>query len=172
MNLDLFAFLMWQANLDKFEVALAERRNLFEFIRTASEHEFLARIVNLFARRTDTDNFAMLVSEALSAGAIDEATYAATMSQITAADGAYRVAKTIRHKLVSHQDDTRIKSEIYRQLKPTLPMFIELSDQSLAIASALCSARGLQAQAVFTAPAEQLEEMLAELQRDAQTADS
>jgi hypothetical protein len=45
-----------------------------------------------------------------------------------------------------------------------LPMFIELSDQSLAIAGALCSARGLQPQTVFKTPILQLEKMLAELQ--------
>lgn len=57
-------------------------------------------------------------------------------------------------------------------MKPTLPMFIKLSDQSLAIAGALCSARGLQPQAIFMAPSAQLEEMLAELQRTARTAGS
>ncbi len=51
-------------------------------------------------------------------------------------------------------------------------MFIKLSDQSLAIAGALCSARGLQPQAIFMAPSAQLEEMLAELQRTARTAGS
>ncbi len=56
VNLDLFAFLMWQTNLDRFEDVLTERSDLFEFICTANEHEFLARIVNLFTRRGDTDN--------------------------------------------------------------------------------------------------------------------
>jgi hypothetical protein len=170
VNLDLFAFLMWQTNLDKFEDALADRWNLFEFLRTANEHEYLARIVNLFARRPDTDNFPMLVEEAEKTCAIDAATCAQIKAQIAATDNAYQVAKTIRHKVVSHQDSVRTKPEIYAQVKPTLPMLIELSDQSLAIARALCSARGLQPQAIFTAPCEQLEKMLAELQRGRQTA--
>ncbi len=99
-------------------------------------------------------------------GAIDAATCATIRAHIDAADSAYKVAKTIRNKVVSHQDMTHSKPEIYKRVQPTLPMFIELSDQSLAIAGALCSARGLQPQAVFTAPTAQLEEMLAELQRN------
>lgn len=165
VNLDLFAFLMWQSNLDKFEDALIERWNLFEFIRTANEHEFLARIVNLFARHKDTDNFPDLVDEAERVGAIDAATCATIKAQINCADNAFKVARCIRHKVVAHQDDTRTKPEIYKQVKPTLPMFIKLSDQSLAIAGTLCFARGFKPQAVFTAPTVQLEAMLAELQR-------
>ena len=165
VNLDIFAFLMWQSNLDKFENALAERWEFFEFVRTANEHEFLARIVNLFARRKDTDNFPELVDEAEHLGEIGTAACAAIRLQIGAADKGYKVARTIRHKVVSHQDDTHTKPEIYKQLQPTLPMFIELSDQSLAIAGALCSARELQPQVIFTAPASQLGEMLADLQR-------
>jgi len=157
---------MWQTNLDKFEDALADRWNLFEFIRSANEHEYLARIVNLFARRSDTDNFPMLVEQAETTGAIDAATCARIKAQIVAADSAFQVARTIRHKVVSHQDSNHTKPEIYAQVKPNLPMLIELSDQSLAIAGALCSARGLPPQAVFTAPREQLEKMLAELQRN------
>jgi len=164
VNLDLFAFLMWQTNLDKFEDALSGRWNLFEFIRTANEHEYLARIVNLFARRSDTDNFPTLVDEAEAAGMIDAQTGARIRTQIAAADPAYQVARKIRHKVVSHQDDTYSKPEIYAQVRPTLPMFIELSDQSLAIAGALCATRGLQAQVVFSAPVEQLEKMLDRLQ--------
>ena len=166
VNLDLFAFLMWQSNLDRFEDALAERWNLFEFIRSANEHEFLARTVNLFAPRKDTDNFPMLVKEAEATGAIDAAKCAAISAQIAKAEPALKVATRIRHKVVSHQDDTYTKPEIYNQVKPTLPMFIDLSDQSLKIASALCCARGFQAQAIFTAPIEQLEKMLAELQQN------
>jgi hypothetical protein len=48
-----------------------------------------------------------------------------------------------------------------------LQIFIELSDQSLAIAGALCAARGLQPQAIFTAPTEQFEKLLISLQRNA-----
>ncbi len=48
VDLDLFAFLTHQTNLDRFEDAVGERWTLFEFIRTAHEHAFLARIVNLF----------------------------------------------------------------------------------------------------------------------------
>lgn len=61
---------------------------------------------------------------------------------------------------------------MYKQKKPTLPMFIGLSDRSLAIADALCSARGLQPQAVFMTLTIQLEEMLTELQRYARTVES
>lgn len=172
VNLDLFAFLMWETNLDKFEAALTERWSLFEVIRTANEHEFLARIVNLFARRKDTDNFPELMDEAERVGAISAAKCATIKAQIGAADSAYKVAKTIRHKVVSHQDDTLTKPDIYRQVKPTLPMFIELSDHSLAIASALCSARGLQPQAVSTVRTLQLEDMLAKLQREKQKSDN
>ncbi len=164
VNLDLFAFLMWQANLDKFEDVLAKRWNLFEFIRTANEHEFLARIVNLFARRKDTDNFPELVDEAERAGAIGAVACATIKAQIDTAQDAYNVAKTIRHKVVSHQDATYAKSEIYKQVQPTLPMFIKLSNRSLEIADALCSARGLQSQEIFIEPAIQLEKMLVELQ--------
>lgn len=171
VNLDLFAFLMWQANLDKFEDALAERWDLFDFIRTANEHEFLARIVNLFTRRPDTDNFPALVDEAEHVNALDAMTCAAIKAQIAATNSAYKVARTIRNKVVSHQDDTHTKPEIYKQAQPTLPMFIDLSDQALAIAGALCSARGLQPHAVFTGPAVQLEKMLAELQRNTRAAD-
>lgn len=163
VNLDLFAFLMWQTNLDKFETALSKRWNLFEFIRTANEHEFLARITNLFARRKDTDNFPELVEEAERMHAIDAATCATIKTQIDAANSAYEIAKIIRNKVVSHQDSAHNKPDIYKQAKPTLPIFIELSDQSLAIASALCSARGFPSQAVFTTPTVQLEEMLVEL---------
>jgi hypothetical protein len=169
VNLDLFAFLMWQTNLDRFEDVLAERWSLFEIMRTANEHEFLLRVVNLFARRKDTDNFPELVKEAEDVGAIDVVTCAAIKSQINAAESAYKVVRTIRHKVVSHQDNIYTKPEIYKQAKPTLPMLIELSDQSLAIADALCSARGLQPQVVSKAPAVQLENMLAELQRNVQT---
>jgi hypothetical protein len=156
----------------QFEDALIDRWNLFEFIRTANEHEFLARIVNLFARRKDTDNFPELVDEAEHMGAIGAATCATIKAQIDAADSGYKVAKSIRHKAVSHQDDTYTKPEVYKQAKPTLPMFIELSDQSLAIAGTLCSARGLQSQAVFETPTVQLEKMLTELLRSAQTTSS
>ncbi len=155
---------MWQANLDKFEDALVERWNLFEFIRTANEHEFLARIVNLFARRKDTDNFPELVDEAERMGAIGTVEYATIKAQIDATEGAYNIAKKIRHKVVSHQDATHTKPEIYKQVGPTLPMFIKLSDQSLEIADALCSARGLQSQDIFIEPVVQLEKMLTELQ--------
>lgn len=56
------------------------------------------------------------------------------------------------------------KPEIYAQVGPTLSMYIGLSDQSLAIAGALCSALGLQPQAVPTRPVVQLEKIvLAEL---------
>lgn len=163
VNLDLFAFLMWQTNLDKFEDALAERWNLFEFIRTANEHEFLARIVNLFARRKDTDNFPELLDEAERIGAIGAVECATIKAQIDATKDAYDVAKTIRHKVVSHQDATHTKPEIYKEAGPTLPMFIRLSDQSLKIADSLCSARRLQSQAIFIEPVLQLEKMLAEL---------
>ncbi len=169
VNFDLFAFLMWQTNLDRFEDVLAERWSLFEIVRTANEHEFLTRVVNLFARRRDTDNFPELVEEAEEVGAIDTVTCAAIKAQISAAESAYKVARTIRHKVVGHQDSIYTKPEIYSQVKPTLPMFIELSDQSLAIASALCSARGLQPHVMFAAPAVQLENMLTELQRNAPT---
>ena len=172
VDLDLFAFLMCQTNLDKFEDALAKRWNLFEVIRTAHEHEFVARVVNLYARRKDTDNFPELVDEAERIGAISTAACASIKAQIAAADNTYKVVKTIRHKVVSHQDDTYTKPEIYNQMKPTLPMFIDLSNRSLAIAGALCSARGFQPQAVFTTPTVQLEVMLAELQQNARTADS
>jgi hypothetical protein len=165
VNLDLFAFLMWQTNLDRFENVLVERWNFFEFVRTANEHQYLARVVNLFTRRSDTDNFPELVNVAERTGAIDAATCSTIRTQIDAADSAYQVAKTIRHKVVSHQDHALTKPEIYRQVKPTLPLFIELGDQSVAIAGALCSARRLQPQAAFTAPTAQLEEMLTTLQR-------
>ncbi len=171
VNLDLFAFLMWQTNLDNFEDVLADRWNFFEFIRTANEHEFLARIVNLFAHRSDTDNFPKLIDEVERVGATSATVCAAIKVQISNAESAYRIVKTIRHKVVSHQDDTLTKPEIYEQVRPTLPMFIELSDQSLAIAGALCSARGLQPQAVFTTPVAQLEDLLAELQRKRRTPD-
>ena len=166
VNLDLFAFLMWQSNLDKFEDVLTERWSLFEVIRTANEHEFLTRIANLFTRRGDTDNFFSLVDEAKCVGAIGAATCATIKSQTDIARSTFEAAaKTIRDKVVSHQDDTYTKPEIYKQVKPTLPMFVELSDHSLAIANALCSARGLQPQAVFTVPTAQLEQLLVELQR-------
>lgn len=165
VNLDLFAFLTWQTNLDRFENVLIERWNFFEFVRTSNEHEYIARVVNLFTSRSDTDNFPELVNVAERKGAIDVVTCSTIRAQIDAAGGSYHVAKTIRHKVVSHQDHALTKPEIYRQVEPTLPLFIELSDQSLAVASALCSARGLQPQAVFTAPTAQLEEMLTTLQR-------
>ena len=108
--------------------------------------------------------------EATRAGAIDATTCATIKAQIEASDDAYKVARVIRNKAVSHQDDTHTKPEIYKQARPTLPMFIKLSDQSLAIAAALCSARGLQPQDVFTCPTAQLEAMLTELQRSARMA--
>lgn len=40
VDLDLFAFLTHQTNLDRFEDVLGERWTLFEFIRTAHEHAF------------------------------------------------------------------------------------------------------------------------------------
>ncbi len=107
------------------------------------------------------------MAEAERLGAIDAATCATIKAQIDAADNAYNVARTIRHKVVSHQDDTYTKPDLYNQLRPTLPMFIGLSDQSLAIAAALCSARGLQTQAIVAVHTVQLESMLAELQRNA-----
>lgn len=170
VSLDLFAFLMWQTNLDEFEDVLSARCDLFEFIRIANEHDFLARVVNLSTHRPGTDNFPALVDEAERVGAIAAGTCATIRAQIAAANDAYQVAKTIRHKVVSHQDDTYTKPEIYKRVKPTLPMFIELSDRSLAIAGALCSARGLQPQAVSTVPGAPLEGMLAELQHSVRAA--
>lgn len=172
VNLDLFVFLKCQTNLDKFGDVLDERSSLFDFIRTANEHEFVARIVNLFHPQDDTDNFPKLVGEAERVGKIGPAMCSSIRAQIGAAASALKVVKTIRNKVVSHQDDTRSKPDIYKLVQPTLRMFIELSDQSLAIAGALCSAIGLQQQAVFTCPVVQLEKMLAELQRSARTADS
>ena len=104
-------------------------------------------------------------------GAMRATVCANIKAQIRTANSAYKVVKTLRHKVVSHQDDTLTKPEIYKQVKPTLPMFIELSDHLLAIAGALCSVRGLQPQAVFTAPVAQLENLLAELQRRRRTPD-
>lgn len=165
VNLDLFAFLKWQKNLDKYEDVLLPRWNLFDFIRTANEHEFVARIVNLFTKRPDTDNFPSLANEAEHFALIDPVTCAAIKVQIAETDDTFGRVKTIRHKVVSHQDDTQTKPQIYKRVKPTLPMFIELSDQSLSIANALCAARGVTSQAVFSAPIDQLEEMLTELQK-------
>ena len=169
--LNLFAFLMWQDNLDKFEDVLAERWDLFLFIRTAAEHEYLARIMNLFTPRSDTDNFPELVSKAEREAAISTGTCASIRARIASVQSTVGVVKTIRHKVVSHQDTTYTKPEMYKLVKPTLPMFLDLSDQSLAIAGALCSARGLVPEAVPNTPVEQLEKMLSELQHHARPAD-
>jgi hypothetical protein len=72
-NLDLFAFLIHQTNLDKFADVLADRWNFVEFTRTAHEHQFLARIANLFTLRSDTDTFPWLMDEAERSGSIDAA---------------------------------------------------------------------------------------------------
>lgn len=165
MNLDLFAFLIQKFSFDKFGAVLDERFHLFDFIGTASEHAFLSRVVNLFTRRSDTDNLPDLVDEAERVNALDTITSAAVRDRIGAADEAYKRAKLIRNKIVSHQDDSRTKPEIYKQAKPTLSMYFGLSDQSLAIVDILCSARGLRRRPVFSAPVMQLEAMLVELQR-------
>jgi hypothetical protein len=171
VNLDIFAFLMWQTNLEKFEDVLLDRWDFFQFVRTANEHEFLGRIVNLFARRGDTDNFPELIDEAERESAISAPMCATIKAQIKATNEAYEIVKVIRHKVVSHQDSTLTKPEIYSQVKPTLPMFIELSDRSIMISSAMCSARGLQPQTIFTVPVAQLEGLLVELQRKRQEPD-
>ena len=165
VNLDLFAFLMWQANLDRFEDVLAVRWNFFEFVRTANEHEFVARIVNLFALRGDTDNFPALLKQGKRLGAIDASQCAAIEAQIDATKISYKNILVIRNKTVGHQDSTYRKPEIYKQVQLTLPMFIELSDQSIEIASSFCLVRGVQSQVTFTEPVRQLEEMLTDLRR-------
>ena len=167
--LDLFASLMWQDNLNKFEDVLEVRWDLFLFFRTAVEHEYLARIVNLFTPRSDTDNFPELVGKAEREGAVSAVTCANIRAQIAFVKSTVGIVKTIRHKVVSHQDSRYAKPEIYKAVKPTLPMYLDLSDQSLAIAGALCLARGLIPEAVPQTPAKQLERMLSELQRQART---
>ncbi len=57
--------------------------------------------MNLFAPRADTDNFPELVKVAERVGAIGAAMSATIKAQIDAADSAYRVAETIRHKVVA-----------------------------------------------------------------------
>ncbi|MFZ4410641.1 MAG: hypothetical protein ACOYOH_25075, partial [Paracraurococcus sp.] len=155
-----------QHNLERFEDALIGRWNLFEFIRSANEHEFIARIVNLFARRSDTANFPELIAEAERLDAIDQKICSDLKERVAAVDGVFKKLRMIRHKVVSHQDATLTKPQVYDLVRPNLPMLMEFSDRSIEIASALCAARGLQAQANFAAPVTQLEEMLAELQRN------
>ena len=107
VDLDLFAVLTPPDDVDVLE----EQWSLFGFIRTAHEHAFLARIVNLLTQRSDTDNFPKLVKEAERVGAIDAATSAAVKAQIKAANSAYERVEIIRHKVVAHQDDTQTKGD-------------------------------------------------------------
>lgn len=165
VNLDLFAFLMLEENREKYGDGLDARYELFEFLIAANEHQFLARVANLFVDGPDTDNFHDLVRCAERTNAIGAARCDAIRKQIAEAADLYGMVKAIRDKVVAHQDSLETKTDIYERLKPTLNSFIDLCGRSMRVAALLCSERELRPFPALTRPVKQLEEMLAQLQR-------
>jgi hypothetical protein len=137
----------------------------------AHEWAFYIRISNLLIPSDDTDNLPDLLNELERDQKIDPELLAKARSVLSKADPIGEAVRTIRNKVVAHQDDTLSQPEVYAKANAEakkvnveaqlgLPSLTKLSDTVLDVVNCLCTARNLSPRQFYTAPLEQLVTML------------